>query len=145
MFTVKSVLDQKGAEVVSVLPEETLAQAILTLTHYKIGAVLVLDANREIKGILSERDIIRHLAGKMNITTDTPVSAIMTKGVTYVKPHQSIDECLKIMTTGRFRHLPVVEDNVLLGIISIGDVVKEVLADRDLQIGQLEYYITNSY
>jgi len=145
MSTVRSILDQKGSNVISVKPEDTLAQALLKLTQHKIGAVLVLDKDGTIKGILSERDIIRNLAGKLEYTTTIPVSDVMTKCVTYVKPHQSLDDCLQIMTTGRFRHLPVVDDGKVIGIVSIGDVVKASLESRDFQIGQLEYYIANTY
>ena len=145
MSTVRSILDQKGNEVVAVLPTDTLAQAILKLTQHRIGAILVLDEKGTIKGILSERDVVKHLAGRIEFSTTVPVSDVMTKGVTYVKPHQSLDECLQLMTTGRFRHLPVVDNDAVVGIISIGDVVKAVLADRAFQIGQLEYYITNTF
>lgn len=145
MSTVRSILDQKGSEVVTVLPADTLAQAILKLTQHRIGAILVLDEDGTIKGILSERDVVKHLAGRIDFSTTIPVSDVMTKGVTYVKPHQSLDECLQLMTTGRFRHLPVVDNDAVVGIISIGDVVKAVLADRAFQIGQLEYYITNTF
>jgi CBS domain-containing protein len=145
MSTVRSILDQKGSEVVTVLPADTLAQAVLKLTQHRIGAVLVLDEKGTIKGILSERDVVKHLAGRIEFSTTVPVSDVMTKGVTYVKPHQSLDECLQLMTTGRFRHLPVVDNDAVVGIISIGDVVKAVLADRAFQIGQLEYYITNTF
>ena len=143
--TVRSILDQKGSTIVTVLPEDTLAQAILELSQHKIGAVLVVDEKEEIKGILSERDIVRSFAGKIDISTAVTVSTVMTKSVTYVKMHQNLDECLHLMTTGRFRHLPVVEEGKLVGVISIGDVVKAVLADREFQIGQLEYYITNTF
>lgn len=145
MSTVRSILDQKGSEVITILPTDTLAQAILKLTQHRIGAVLVLDAQGVIKGILSERDIIKHLAGRIELSTTVPASDVMTKGVTYVKPHQSLEECLQLMTTGRFRHLPVVDNDAVVGLVSIGDVVKAVLADRDFQIGQLEYYITNTF
>jgi CBS domain-containing protein len=145
MSTVRSILDQKGSEIVTVLPADTLAQAILKLTQHRIGAVLVLDESGAIKGILSERDVVKHLAGRIEFSTTISVSEVMTKGVTYVKPHQSLDECLQLMTTGRFRHLPVVDNDAVVGIISIGDVVKAVLADRAFQIGQLEYYITNTF
>ena len=145
MSTVRSILDQKGSEVVTVLPTDTLAQAILKLTQHRIGAILVLGEDGTIKGILSERDVVKHLAGRIEFSTAVPVSEVMTKGVTYVKPHQSLDECLQLMTTGRFRHLPVVDNDAVVGIISIGDVVKAVLADRAFQIGQLEYYITNTF
>ncbi|MBL7006045.1 MAG: CBS domain-containing protein [Spirochaetia bacterium] len=145
MNTVKNILDKKGYEVVSVKPEDLLSQALLKLTQYKIGAIMVLDDNKAIKGILSERDIVRHLAGRIDCTTALPVSDVMTKSVTYVKPHQSLDDCLQLMTTGRFRHLPVVDNDELVGIISIGDVTKYQLAEHALKIGQLEYYITNTY
>jgi CBS domain-containing protein len=145
MKTVSEILAKKGSEVVGLQAGDTLAQAVSKLTQYKIGALLVLDGKGGIRGILSERDIIKHMAGKVSVSTDTPVSELMTKGVTYVKPHQSVDECLQLMTTGRFRHLPVVEEEKLIGIVSIGDMMKAVLEDRALQIGELEYYITNSY
>ncbi len=145
MSTVRSILDQKGSEIVTVLPSDTMAQAILKLTQHRIGAVLVLDEAGTIKGILSERDVVKHLAGRIEFSTTVSVSDVMTKGVTYVKPHQSLDECLQLMTTGRLRHLPVVDNDAVVGIISIGDVVKAVLADRAFQIGQLEYYITNTF
>jgi len=145
MSTVRAILEQKGSEVVTVLPNDTLAQAILKLTQHRIGAVLVLDEKGAIKGILSERDVVKHLPGRIEFSTAIPVSEVMTKGVTYVKPHQSLDECLQLMTTGRFRHLPVVDNDAVVGLISIGDVVKAVLADRAFQIGQLEYYITNTF
>jgi CBS domain-containing protein len=145
MAAVKDILEQKGSEIISVSADDTLAQAILKLTHYKIGAVLVVDQDGSIKGILSERDIIRHLAGRIDIPTTHPVSDVMTKEVTYVKPHQSLESCLQLMTTGRFRHLPVVDGDNPIGIVSIGDVVKAVLAEQALKIGELEYYITNTY
>ncbi len=146
MKTVKDILEQKGSEIISVETEDTLAQAMLKLTHNKIGAVLVFDKEQsQIKGILSERDIIRHFAGRLNIDTTVSVSQVMTKGVTYVKPHQSLDACLQLMTTGRFRHLPVVDEEKTVGIISIGDVVKAKLTDQEMKIGELEYFISNSY
>jgi CBS domain-containing protein len=145
MSTVRSILDQKGRTVISVKPEDTLAQALLKLTQHKIGAVLVLDDKGTIKGILSERDIIRHLTGKIDYNTTIPVSDVMTKCVTYVKPHQTLDDCLQLMTQGRFRHLPVVDNDQVVGVVSIGDVVKATLESRAFQIGQLEYYIANTY
>ncbi len=145
MKTVKEVLEQKGSEVISVSVDDTLAQALLKLTHHKIGAVLVVDKEKAIKGILSERDIIRHMAGRINIETTVLVAQVMTKEVTYVKSNQTVEACLQIMTTGRFRHLPVVDEEVTVGIISIGDVVKAILTDRAMKIGELEYFISNTY
>jgi CBS domain-containing protein len=145
LSTVRSILDEKGSEVISVRPDDTLAQAILKLSQHRIGAVLVLGKKGEIKGILSERDIIRHLSGRMELSANVPVSEFMTKNVNYVKPHQSLDDCLQLMTAKHFRHLPVVDEaGAVVGIVSIGDVVRAVLADRAFQIGQLEYYITSN-
>lgn len=145
MKSVQEILDKKGNEVVSVGVEDTMAVAILKLTQHKIGAVLVLDKGGEIKGILSERDIIRHLAGRINIETTIPVTSIMTKEVTCVKPDQTPDACMQLMTSGRFRHLPVLEDKKVVGLVSIGDIVKALIQDKEMKIGELEYFISNTY
>ncbi len=147
MANVQSILDQKGSAVFSISPEEALSHALLQLTEHKIGALLVLNEQGDIKGILSERDIIRHFSKKLEHlnTAQIKVREVMTTGVTYVKPHQSLDDCLHLMTAGRFRHLPVVDDDKVVGMISIGDVVKAALEERDFQIGELEHYITNAY
>lgn len=147
MANVQSILDQKGSSVFSIRPDDVLSHALLQLTEHKIGALLVLDEKGAIKGILSERDIVRHFSRKMEHlnTGSIPVSEVMTTGVTCVKPHQSLEDCLQLMTAGRFRHLPVVENDKLLGMVSIGDVVKAALEERDFQIGELEHYITNAY
>ncbi len=147
MANVQSILDQKGSTVYTITPDDTLAHALLKLTEHKIGALLVLNENGDIKGILSERDIVRHFSRKLEHlnTASIPVKEVMTTGVTYVKPHQNLEDCLHLMTAGRFRHLPVVEDDKLVGMISIGDVVKAALDERDFQIGELEHYITNAY
>ncbi|MDD3057352.1 MAG: CBS domain-containing protein [Sphaerochaeta sp.] len=147
MANVQSILDQKGSAVFSISPEEALSHALLQLTEHKIGALLVLNEQGDIKGILSERDIIRHFSKKLEHlnTAQIKVREVMTTGVTYVKPHQSLEDCLQLMTAGRFRHLPVVDDDKVVGMVSIGDVVKAALEERDFQIGELEHYITNAY
>lgn len=147
MANVETILDQKGKNVYSITPDDSLAHALLKLTEHKIGALLVLNENGDIKGIISERDIIRHFSRKLEHlnTAAIPVKEVMTTGVTYVKPHQSLDDCLQLMTAGRFRHLPVVDGEDVVGMISIGDVVKAALEERDFQIGELEHYITNAY
>jgi CBS domain-containing protein len=147
MANVQSILDQKGSNVFSITPEDALSHALLQLTEHKIGALLVLNEQGDIKGILSERDIIRHFSKKLEHlnTAQIKVSEVMTTGVTYIKPHQSLEDCLQLMTAGRFRHLPVVENDKVVGMISIGDVVKAALEERDFQIGELEHYITNAY
>lgn len=147
MANVQSILDKKGTIVYSVAPDDPLSHALLKLAEYKIGALLVLNEQGDIKGILSERDIIRHFSKKLEHlnTSAVKVRDVMTTGVTYVKPHQSAEDCLQLMTAGRFRHLPVVDKEKVIGLISIGDVVKTALEERDFQIGELEHYITNAY
>lgn len=155
MKTVKDILEQKGDDIISIGAEEPLSMVIMKLTQHKIGALPVLSENGTIQGIISERDIIRYLSGKVDISLADKVADLMTKEVTYVKPHQSIEECLQLMTSGRFRHLPVVsgekcseeckENCIMTGIISIGDVVKAMLTKLNLKIGELEYYIANTY
>ncbi len=147
MANVQSILDQKGNAVYSIKPDDVLAHALLQLTEHKIGALLVLSEEGVIKGIISERDIIRHFSRRLEHlnTAEIKVKDVMTTHVTYVKPHQSAEDCLQLMTAGRFRHLPVMEDDKVIGMISVGDVVKVALEERDFQIGELEHYITNAY
>lgn len=147
MANVQSILDTKGNKVFTISADDSLAHALLKLTEHKIGALLVVDKENNIKGILSERDIIRHFSRKLEHlnTASIEVREVMTTAVTYVNPAQSLDECLQLMTTGHFRHLPVVEREKLVGMISIGDVVKLSLEERDFQIGELEQYITSPY
>lgn len=147
MANVQSILDEKGSKVFSIGPDESLSHALLRLTEHKIGALLVLDEDQNIKGILSERDIIRHFSRKLEHlnTASIPVREVMTTAVTHVNPSQSLEDCLQLMTAGHFRHLPVVNGDKLVGMISIGDVVKLSLKERDFQIGELEQYITSPY
>ncbi|HKL58421.1 MAG TPA: CBS domain-containing protein [Sphaerochaeta sp.] len=147
MANVQSILDEKGSKVFSIKSDDSLSHALLQLTEHKIGALLVLDDEKHIKGILSERDIIRHFSRKLEHlnTASIEVREVMTSAVTYVNPTQSLDDCLQLMTAGHFRHLPVVEGEKLVGMISIGDVVKLSLHERDFQIGELEQYITSPY
>ena len=147
MANVQSILDTKGSKVFSISADDSLSHALLKLTEHKIGALLVVDKENNIKGILSERDIIRHFSRKLEHlnTASIQVREVMTTAVTYVNPAQSLEECLQLMTAGHFRHLPVVEREKLVGMISIGDVVKLSLEERDFQIGELEQYITSPY
>ncbi|MDT4762078.1 CBS domain-containing protein [Sphaerochaeta sp. PS] len=147
MANVQTILDEKGSKVFTIGTEDSLAHALLKLTEHKIGALLVVDEEKNIKGILSERDIIRHFSRKLEHlnTASINVREVMTTAVTHVNPSQSLDDCLKLMTAGHFRHLPVVSEGKLVGMISIGDVVKLSLHERDFQIGELEQYITSPY
>ena len=147
MANVQSILDEKGSKVFSIRAEDSLSHALLQLTEHKIGALLVVDEENNIKGILSERDIIRHFSHKLEHlnTASITVREVMITAVTHVNPSQSLEDCLKLMTAGHFRHLPVVDGEKVVGMISIGDVVKLSLHERDSQIGDLEQYITSPY
>jgi CBS domain-containing protein len=143
MIFVKQLLAQKSGDVVSVSPDATLRQAIQDMSRFDIGVVVVLE-NGAIKGIFSERDFTRDFANNENLNLNTPIEELMTKDVISVSPDQTIDECMKLMTERHFRHLPVTQDGVLIGLISIGDMVKELLTERDQTIRGLENYILGS-
>lgn len=143
MTIVAQVLKEKGSTVWSVPPNATVYQALELMAEKGIGAVLVLDGEK-IVGILSERDYARKVILKGKSSRDTRVSEIMTPAVYYVQPHQTIEECMALMTAKHIRHLPVVDQGKLVGIISIGDVVKAMIADKEFMIQTLEKYITGS-
>jgi CBS domain-containing protein len=140
MPTVKTILDVKGNNVWSVPPDTTLLHALKTMADKNVGALMVIE-NDEILGIFSERDIARDVVEKTDVTLETPVGSMMISPVYGVSPDQSLDECMSIMSRGHFRHLPVVENGRLVGLISIGDVVKQMLSDRQSTIDSLEDYI----
>src|SRR6204780_5703285 len=122
-MTVRAILDTKGHQTQGVPPEEKLSAAIKILSEPKIGAVLVMSAGR-IEGILSERDIVRVLGERGAAALDEPVSAVMTRKVISCKQNDTVSAIMEMMTMGKFRHLPVVEDGKVVGLISIGDIVK---------------------
>lgn len=140
--TVYDVLRRKGSGVIAVSPESTVFEALQTLAENNIGAVLVLDDQRLV-GILSERDYAREVILKGKASKDTPVGEIMTTSVVCVHPEHTIEECMALMTDKRFRHLPVIADDRLLGVLSIGDVVKALLDEQAFRIEQLEMYIAS--
>lgn len=141
MVTIRHLLQEKGKQVWSVAPEATLTDALRLMDEKDVGALLVLDKGRLV-GILSERDFARKVAQADTLALSTPVSELMTDTVYYLTPDHTIDECMELMTVRRIRHLPVLEAGSLVGIISIGDVVKEIISDRDSTIRGLENYIT---
>src|SRR5260221_6449460 len=122
-MTVRAILDTKGHQIESVEPDARLSSAIKTLAERKIGAVLVMSQGR-IEGILSERDIVRMLGERGAAVLDEPVSAVMTRKVISCKQADTVAAIMEMMTSGKFRHLPVVEDGRVVGLISIGDIVK---------------------
>lgn len=143
MRTVKGMLRTKGHDVWSVPSDAMVYDALELMADKNIGAVLVIDAGNLV-GILSERDYARKVDLYGRSCTDTPVSGIMTERVVYVEPEQTTEECMALMTDKRVRHLPVLEDGRVIGVISIGDVVKAIISEQEFIIEQLEHYITGS-
>lgn len=128
---VRKVLASKGSAIISVKAEDSVQFAVELLHEKRIGAVLVLDKAGALEGILSERDIVRKLAGLREDLEQVPVSRLMTTHVVTCAPGDPLSEVLKVMTESRFRHLPVIESDRLVGIITIGDVVKQRLQDLE--------------
>lgn len=138
--TVQGLLGEKGRAVFGIPPEATVFDAISLMAERDVGAVIVLDGDRLV-GILSERDYARKVMLLDRSSQETKVSEIMTAEVQTVSLDDSIDRCMEMMTEGRYRHLPVVEDDRVVGVISIGDVVKAVIERQQALIGDLERYI----
>jgi CBS domain-containing protein len=140
MKTVQQLLESKRHGVVSVQPDTSVLDALKVMAEKEIGAVLVLDGER-LAGILSERDYARKVVLQGKASRDTPVREIMTEKVVCVRPEQTVEDCMGLMTDRRIRHLPVLNHKKVIGIISIGDVVKEMLSEKEFVIKQLESYI----
>ena len=138
---VKSILSAKGSDVVSIEPTATLGTAVNTLAQHRIGALLVLGPDRRLIGILSERDIVRVLAEHGAGVLAQPLSQVMTRKVVTCSQSDSVGVLMERMTVGKFRHLPVVEQEQVIGIISIGDVVKHRLQEIEQESEALKDYI----
>lgn len=149
METVRELLDKKGREVYSVSPEATVYEALEVMAERNIGAVMVVDDSEKLHGIFSERDYARKDMIKGREGSITRVKEVMTTRVLIVQPDTRIHECMALMTEKRVRHLPVLDNGKLVGVVSIGDVVKEyislqehTISDQAFQIHQLERYIS---
>jgi CBS domain-containing protein len=140
MRTVGQLLQTKGSEVFSVTPQDSVLRAIEVMATRHVGALLVMDQGSLI-GIISERDYARKVILKNRSSHDTPVSDIMTSPAVSVTPEDTVHRCMEIMTAGRFRHLPVVKGGRVVGMLSIGDLVKAVIQEQTEHIEQLERYI----
>ena len=139
-MTVRSILDSKGHQVLSVEPDDKLAAAVKILGEKKIGAVLVMSQGR-IEGILSERDIVRVLSERGAPALDEPVGSVMTRKVVSCRQSDTVAGIMEMMTLGKFRHLPVVEDGKVVGLISIGDIVKRRVQEFETEQEALQNYI----
>jgi CBS domain-containing protein len=143
MTTVRSILQAKGNQVVSVSPETLVSTALELMAEKNIGA-LVVTKDGALTGIFSERDFARKTVSKGKAALNSTVGELMTSIVFTVTPEQSIEECMAAMTAKRIRHLPVLENHIPIGVISIGDVVKAVISQQEHLIQHLENYITGA-
>jgi len=140
MKTVGQLLHSKSREIYSVTPEASVLDAIRMMSEKSVGALLVMDQGR-LAGIVSERDYARKVILHGKSSHDTPVRDIMTRKLVTVNPTHTVEDCMTLMTANRVRHLPVVDAGALAGVLSIGDLVKEVIAEQQETIRQLESYI----
>src|SRR3989454_9446156 len=141
MNTVTHVLRATGHEILSVSPEASVFEALKVMAAKNVGALLVVEGE-SLVGVFSERDYARKVILKGKASKEIPVREIMTSHVLYVRPEQTIEECMALMTDKRVRHLPVMEEERLVGVISIGDGVQAILAEQEFMIEQLQNYIT---
>jgi CBS domain-containing protein len=144
MYTVRQLLQVKGNHVWSISPSATVYEALELMARNNIGALLVLEGDKLV-GIFTERDYARKVVLQGRSSRTTRIAELMTRDVLYIGPDDTIENCMALMTDKRTRHLPVIEDGKLIGIISIGDVVKEIISDREFTIHELERYITGGY
>lgn len=140
MTTVERLLDSKGHGVWSVGPDDNVFDAIKEMAVKDVGALVVMDSGKPV-GMFTERDYARNVFLKGKSSPETPVRDVMAAPVIFARPEQTVDECMSVMTRKRIRHLPVLDDGVLVGMVSIGDLVKSVIEEQQHTIEQLEHYI----
>jgi CBS domain-containing protein len=140
MKTIERLLEVKGYDIWSITPDESVYDAVKLMADKKVGALLVLESEKLI-GIISERDCTRKVILQERAPKDTLVREIMTSNVIFVRPDQTVEECMALVTARRIRHLPVLAGDRLIGIISIGDLVKDLISEQEFMIQQLENYI----
>lgn len=140
-MNVASILKAKGQAVTTARPDTSLLDITQKLAAKKIGAIVIVGENGQVAGIISERDIIRAIAERGVAALNIPAADVMTRSVITCQKAHLVDELMELMTKGRFRHLPVVEDNSLVGIISIGDVVKNHVAEVEMEVSAMRGYL----
>jgi len=143
-MTIAAILKQKGRNVVHVDPSSSITDVVALLASQRIGAVLVLDRAGSLLGILSERDIVSEIAANGARALEMTAAQLMTQNITTATPATRVEEAMALMTAGRFRHLPVVEGGALVGIISIGDVVKRLIEDQSHEVDSLKAYVAGA-
>ncbi len=141
MKLVQHLLDNKGRDIISISPDASVLDAIKLMADKGIGALVVIDGG-DLKGIVTERDYARKVIIKGRASDTTPVADIMTADVITASSQQTVNECMEMMTAKKCRHLPVVDDGDLVGMISIGDLVQAIISDQQEEIEQLEHYIS---
>ena len=145
MQTVRELLAGKSqTAVVHVGPDDTVFEAVTRMVRANVGAILVMDGGR-VRGIMTERDYLRFVTELGRTARDTPVLDLMTRKVIYATPDTSVPQLMAIMTEARIRHVPVMEEETLLGIVSIGDCVKQLSRDQEVKLRTLEAYISDAY
>ncbi len=142
MRTVRHLLEAKAPEIFAVPPDAPVLDAVRQMAERHVGALLVMDAG-QLVGIVSERDYARKVVLQGRSSSDTPVRDIMTSRLITVGPTDTTDHCMQLVTERRIRHLPVVDGDVVMGVVSIGDLVKAVIEDQQLELAQLQRYIAS--
>jgi CBS domain-containing protein len=142
-MTIHAILLSKGVTVHSIKPDAILTDAVALLRQHRIGAMLVIEGNNLIVGVLSERDVVRALGSHGVAALDMPVHSVMTSPVITCHPEDTVAATMSLMTTRRIRHLPVIDDGRLIGMVSIGDLVKKRIEDSEREAAELKNYIAN--
>ena len=144
MTKISQLLLNKGNQIWSIEPKTTIFEALEIMSEKEIGALLVMEEEKLV-GIFSERDYARKVILKGKSSKNTPVGELMTKKVFYIDPQKTISDCMAMMTTKRIRHVPVIEDEKVIGIVTIGDVVNQIITEQEVTIHHLENYITGTH
>ncbi len=142
MKKIQQLLDEKGTRVWSIGPDATVYEALALMAEKGIGALMVIDGTHPV-GLFSERDYARNVILKGRASRETPVREIMSNPILCVTPQQPLEEAMALMTEHRVRHLPVIHDDQVLGMVSIGDLIKSIISEQKFIIEQLEHYITS--